>query len=90
MKQAYFPKLHRKLVNFRDFKKFSNVAFPDELVTNLCHSAPNYDDFIKMVNRVLDKHAPQKKRYIRANQKPFITSELNKAITNRHDCQIGI
>ena len=83
MKQPYFPKLHRKLVNFRDFKKFSNVAFRDELVTSLCHSAPNYDDFIKMVNRVLDKHAPQKKRYI-------ITSELNKAIMNRHDCQIGI
>ena len=36
-----------------------------------------------MVNRVLDRHAPQKKRYIRANQKPFITSELNKAIMNR-------
>ena len=36
-----------------------------------------------MVNRVLVRHAPQKKRYIRANQKPFITSELNKAIMNR-------
>ena len=36
-----------------------------------------------MVNRVLDSHAPQKKRYIRANQRPFITSELNKAIMNR-------
>ena len=36
-----------------------------------------------MVNRVLDSHAPQKQRYIRANQKPFITSELNKAIMNR-------
>ena len=81
--KAYFPKLRPKLVNYRDFKKFSNVAFRDELLTNLCHSAPNYDDFIKMVNRVLDRHAPQKKRYIRANQKPFITSELNKAIMNR-------
>ena len=39
----------------------------------ICHGAPNYDDFIKLVNRVLDRHAPQKKRYIRANQKPFIT-----------------
>ena len=36
-----------------------------------------------MVNRVLDSHAPQKKRYIRTNQKPFIKSELNKAIMNR-------
>ena len=81
--KAYPPKLCQKLVNYRDFKKFSNVTFRDELLTNLCHSTPNYDDFIKMVNRVLDKHAPQKKRYIRANQKPFIISELNKAIMNR-------
>ena len=67
--KAYSPKLRPKLVNSRDFKKFSNVAFRDELFTNLYHSAPNYDDFIKMVNRVLDRYAPQKKRYIRANQK---------------------
>ena len=81
--KAYSPKLRPKLVNYRDFKKFSNEAFRDELLTNLCHSGPNYDDFIKLVNRVLDRHAPQKKRCIRANQKPFITSELNKAIMNR-------
>ena len=77
MMKTYFPKLCPKLVNYRDFQKFSNAAFRDELFTNLCHIAPNYDDFIKIVNRVLDSHAPQKKRHIRANQKPFITSELN-------------
>ena len=81
--KAYTPKLRPKLVNYRDFMKFSNVAFRDELLTNLCHSAPNHDDFIKMVNRVLDRHAPQKKRHMRANQKPFVTSELNEAIMNR-------
>ena len=69
--------------SLKNLKKSSNEAFLDELLTNLCHSAPNYDDFIKMVNRVLDRHAPQKKRCIRANQKPFITSKLNKPIMNR-------
>ena len=81
--KAYSPKLCLKLVNYRGVKKFLNEAFRDELLTNLCHIAPNYDDFMKMVNRVLDRHAPPKKTYIRANQKPFITSELNKAIMNR-------
>ena len=81
--KAYSPKLHPKLVNYRDFKKCSNEAFRDELLTNLCHSAPNYDDFIKLVNRVLDRHTTHKKSYIKANQKPFVTSELNKAIMNR-------
>ena len=51
--KTYFPKLCSKLINDRDFQKFSNAAFRDELLTNLCHIAPNYDDFIKMVNRVL-------------------------------------
>ena len=83
MMKAYSPKLRPKHVNYRDFKKFSNEVFRDKLLTNLYHSAPNYDDFIKLVNRVLDRHAPQERRYIRANQKPFITSELNKAIMNR-------
>ena len=81
--KAYSPKLCLKLVNYRDVKKFLNEAFRGELLTSLCHIAPNYDDFIKMVNRVLDRQAPPKKTYIRANQKPFITSELNKAIMNR-------
>ena len=85
--KAYFPKPCPKLVNYRDFKKFSNEAFRDELLTNLSHSAPNYDDFIKLVNRVLHRNGPQKKRYIRANQKPFITSELNKVIMNRSRLQ---
>ena len=69
--KAYSPKLRPKLKNYRDFKKFSNKAFRDELLTNLCHIAPHYDDSIKMVNRVLGRHAPPKKRYIRANQKAF-------------------
>ena len=63
--KAYSPKLRPKLVNYRDFKKFSNESFRDELLTNLCRSAPNYDDYTKLVNRVLDRHALQKKRYIR-------------------------
>ena len=84
--KAYSPKLRPKLVNYRYFKKFSNEAFRDELLTNLCHIAPNYDDFLKMI-RVLGRHVPEKKRHITANEKPFITSELNKGIMNRSRLQ---
>ena len=52
--KAYSPKLRPKLVSYTEIKKFSNEAFRDELLTNLCHIAPNYDDFIKMVNKVFD------------------------------------
>ena len=62
MMKAYSPKFRPKLVNYSDFKKFLNEVFRDELLTNLCNGTPSYDNFLKMVNRVLDKHAPQKKK----------------------------
>ena len=48
--KAYCLKLRPKPDNHRDFKKFSNETFRDELLTNSCSIAPNYDDFIKMVH----------------------------------------
>ena len=69
--KAYSPKLHPKLVNYRDCEKFSNKAFRDELLTNLYHIAPNYDDFIKMVNRVLDRHVSCKEKVYRSQSKTF-------------------
>ena len=35
------------------------------------------------VNITLDKHAPLKKRYVRANQSPFMNKKLSKEITKR-------
>ena len=32
---------------------------------------------------VLDKHAPIKSKNVRGNHSPFMSKELNKAITNR-------
>ena len=49
--KVYSTKLRPKLGHYRDFKKFSNETFRDELLTNLCHIAFNYDNFIKMANR---------------------------------------
>ena len=69
--KAYSPELRPKLVNYRDCKKFSNEAFRDELLTNLYHITPNYDDFIKMVNRVLDRHASCKEKVYQSQSKAF-------------------
>ena len=35
------------------------------------------------VNITLDKHAPLKKRYVRANQSPFLNKKLSKEIMKR-------
>ena len=35
------------------------------------------------MNIILEKHAPTKKKYVRANQGPFITKTLSKEIMKR-------
>ena len=39
--------------------------------------------FKETVNIILKKHAPTKKKYVRANQAPFITKTLSKEIMKR-------
>ena len=39
--------------------------------------------FKETVNIILEKHAPTKKKYVRANQAPFITKTLSKEIMKR-------
>ena len=43
----------------------------------------DYDNFIKTFMTVLDKHAPIKKKYLRANHANFVTKQLRKAIMKR-------
>ena len=42
-----------------------------------------YDNFIKTFLTVLDKHAPIKKKYLRANHANFVIKQLRKAIMKR-------
>ena len=39
--------------------------------------------FKETVNTILEKHAPTKKKYVRANQARFITKTLSKEIIKR-------
>ena len=43
----------------------------------------NYSSFESTFDKVLDKHAPIKKKYVRANDKPFMTRALRKAVMLR-------
>ena len=43
----------------------------------------DYDNFIKTFLTVLDKHAPIKQKYLRANHANFVTKQLRKAIMKR-------
>ena len=43
----------------------------------------DFEAFKRTIVDTLDKYAPLKKKYLRANHSNFVTKELSKAIMNR-------
>ena len=82
-----FRKLRPKVINYRDFKKFDNEKFMDSLHYTLSEEQIDYsqnpDKFFEIGQNVLNNRAPRKKKYIRGNNKPFMTKVYSKAIMQR-------
>ena len=69
-----FDKQRPNVVNYRDYKNFRVDIFRLDLQTELADlnvQGLTYTSFQDTFQRVLDKHAPMKKRYIRANDSPL-------------------
>ena len=84
--KQYFPKLKPKVVNYRDYRKFHNEEFRALLDNEILkHDINNmeYQHFLNIFIEVLNKHAPMKQKYLRANQGRFMTKNLHKAIMKR-------
>ena len=84
--KQYFPKLKPKAVNCRNYQNFRNNEFRAKLDNEMLkHDLGNMEcqyflnDFIEILN----KHAPIKQKYLRANQGRFMTKDLQKAIMKR-------
>ena len=76
-----FPKAKPRIVPYRDFSKYNVGNFTGELKINFeSKGLKNYESFENIFLGVLNLHAPSKKKVIRANQKPYITKEMRKAI----------
>ena len=77
-------------INYRDYKNYNPVDFQNELKGKLgCNDELNinYNKFQTIVCEVLDKHAPIKKKTLRANNSPFMTKSLRKMFMNRSRCK---
>ena len=77
-----FQKREPKIVKYRDYKNFDNNKFRSEILK--CNF--NYTDlrtFKETVFNIFNKYAPIKRKYVRANEAPFMTKELHKAIMKR-------
>ena len=81
-----FSKQGPTAIDYRNYKKYNENVFKSDIPQELQKIDPsdfNYSSFETAFDRIFDKHAPIKKKYVRANDKPFMTSALSKATTLR-------
>ena len=84
--KQYFPKPKPKIVSYRNYRNFRNDEFRVELNNEILkHDINNieYQYFLNVFIEILNKHAPMKTKYLRANQRKFTTKGLHKAIMKR-------
>ena len=77
-----FKKAKPKEILYRSYKNFDDDVFRAELSQKL-GSCENYTKFEGDFLEVFNRHAPLKKRLVRANEVPYMTKNLRKAIANR-------
>ena len=74
-----FHKLKPQVITYRSYKNFNNDRFQADIKT--CGSDPkDINSFKETILSVFNKYAPIKKKYIRANEAPFMTKNLHKEI----------
>ena len=81
--KMYFKKQEPRIIRYRNYKKFSNKNFQCELkyqLQNLNLNSNMLRIFHKCAKSVLDRIAPTKKKYVRANQSPFVNKKLHRAM----------
>ena len=86
MKMSY-AKQKPSIVHYYEFKSFCNDSFIKDmelLLSKLCDQQHDPFKILKgSVNITLDKHTPLKKRYIIANQSPFMNKKLSEEMMKR-------
>ena len=80
-----FLKRGPRIIEYRDYSKYNTLDFRRDIndTINKLSSKMNFDSMNTAMVKVLDQHAPIKKKYIRANDGKFMTKELKKAIMHR-------
>ena len=73
----------RKLITYRDYKTFDESNFKFELKSSLTKGCATYGEFEDIFLKVLQKHAPLKKKLIRANHAPYMTKALRTSMMRR-------
>ena len=81
-----FKKHNAKVISYRDYKGFSNTLFNEEIEYMLFernfYSASN-DNFVDMTINIVNRMAPLKQKFIRANNSNFMTKGLRQTMMHR-------
>ncbi len=75
-----------KIIAYRNYAKFCADDFRKDLCDQISSELQDNEDygaFDTVVTDTLNRHAPLKKKYLRANDGPFMTKALRKAMMHR-------
>ena len=73
-----------KVVYYRCYKHFNGENFRKDLENAfLTCTLETYSEFESILSSIIDKHAPLKSKFLRANNRPHVAKELRKAIMYR-------
>ena len=83
-----FRKLEPKIINYRNYRYFSNDRFREKVTSELSkvvleNSGKGFNKFLVVCKEALNMYAPLKKKYIRGNNSPFMNRILSKEIMKR-------
>ena len=83
--RSFFPEQVPTRIIYRDFKMFDNSIFRTEFQNRLSSvgASITYTIFESIFMEQLNKQAPVKEKYVRANNAAFMNKTLSKAIMNR-------
>ena len=79
--KVHFKKMEPITIKFRSYKRFRDNLLYD--LQNSCKETMSYDDFKEIFMKILNLHAPMKKKLVRGNNAPFMNKYLSKAIMHR-------
>ena len=81
-----YKKEKPKIIHYRNYKTLNANLFKEELNNELLNIDINNAELVEFTSTVLsvlDKHAPIKRKYIRANNSAFMAKKLRAAIMTR-------
>ena len=86
--KVFYKKQKPTIIKYRSYKHFFNEVFMADVHNKISqvtseNNELDFDIFKTALSEFIQRHAPIKQWYVRANQAPFINKKINKEIMKR-------